>query len=117
MIEFKAKIDYDFTIDSRILRTRIKNYMTGELFLIKGAIIKANKISYQDSFIEENSFASDSAPLISNEQFIQGVLNAAWEVGFRPIGFNDTQQETKALRAHLEDMQKIVMNSKAINWK
>lgn len=118
MIEFKARVQYDFSTDEKLLLTRIRDHRENKLYAVKCLIEKMEFHSPSvAAFIEPSSFASDSSPIISNEQFIQGVLDAAWEFGFRPIGYKDTQKETEALRAHLEDMQKIVMNSKAVNWK
>lgn len=40
--------------------------------------------------------------------FLQGVLDAAWELGLRPVGYKDVESEAKATRYHLEDMRRLV---------
>ena len=114
MIDFKAKIDYSFLTDERILLTRIKNLMSGEVFTIKSKFEKIEEASTSRlEFIPIiDTFSSDTSSLISNEQFIQGVLDAAWEAGFRPIGFKDIQRETGALQNHLDDMRRLVFKDR-----
>lgn len=114
MIDFKAKVQYDFGSDELILLTRIKNLMTNELFTIVPTIQKKeNYITLNDAFLN----TQNPNNLISNQQFIQGVLDAAWQAGMRPIGFEDTKRETGALLNHLNDMRRIVFKDRfeAIN--
>jgi hypothetical protein len=42
------------------------------------------------------------------EQFLRACLNAAWEIGLRPDGYNDTRESMKATDAHLQDMRALV---------
>ena len=37
--------------------------------------------------------------------FLQAAMDAAWEAGLRPLGYEDTRQKVGALRYHLEDMR------------
>lgn len=39
--------------------------------------------------------------------FMRTALNAAWEMGLRPDGFDDTRESMKATNRHLEDMRSI----------
>lgn len=39
--------------------------------------------------------------------FLRAALNAAWEMGLRPDGFDDTRESMKATNRHLEDMRSI----------
>ncbi len=39
------------------------------------------------------------------DSFLRAVLNAAWELGLRPDGFNDTRESMAATNKHLEDMR------------
>ncbi len=43
-------------------------------------------------------------------EFLQSALDAAWECGLRPAGFNDVKEQVKALGAHLEDMRSIAFH-------
>lgn len=40
--------------------------------------------------------------------FLRAALNAAWELGLRPDGFEDTRESMKATSRHLEDMRSLV---------
>lgn len=42
--------------------------------------------------------------------FLRAMLNAAWEHGLRPDGFNDTRESMKATSAHLQDMRAIAFH-------
>lgn len=46
----------------------------------------------------------------SAEQFLRAALNAAWEYGMRPDGFNDTRESMKATNAHLQDMRALAFH-------
>ncbi len=48
-----------------------------------------------------------SVPYENAEDFLQSVLDAAWEVGLRPKGHADHTNELTAVRYHLEDMRKL----------
>jgi hypothetical protein len=37
--------------------------------------------------------------------FLRAAMNAAWELGIRPDGFNDTRESMAATKAHLADMR------------
>ena len=39
------------------------------------------------------------------EDFLQAFMDAGWEEGIRPQGFEDHTNELKAVRYHLEDMR------------
>lgn len=45
------------------------------------------------------------------EEFMRAMLNAAWEAGLRPDGFNDTRESMKATIAHLQDMRAIAFHA------
>ena len=51
-----------------------------------------------------------SGPAIAgmeSEQFMRAVMNAAWDLGIRPDGFNDTKESMAATQAHLADLKSI----------
>lgn len=52
----------------------------------------------------------DLPPTIAPDatQFLQAVLDHAWSIGMRPVGFSDTPLQVAALKYHLEDMRKLV---------
>lgn len=49
---------------------------------------------------------------VNGQDFLQAVLNHAWDVGVRPVGFLDTTKEVGALREHLHDMRALVFTGK-----
>lgn len=48
------------------------------------------------------------------DALIQGIVNKAWEAGFRPAGFADVKNETAAIRAHLDDVRTIAFHKLGI---
>lgn len=44
------------------------------------------------------------------DQLIQGIMDKAWDAGFRPAGYADVKNETTALRAHLDDLRRIAFH-------
>lgn len=49
----------------------------------------------------------DLARNIDGMAFLQAFLDAAWDLGLRPKGFEDHKNELTAVRYHLEDMRKL----------
>lgn len=48
------------------------------------------------------------APEVGDQrQFLQAMLEAAWEVGMRPAGYSDVAGSMRAGEAHLQDMRAI----------
>lgn len=41
-------------------------------------------------------------------QFLQAIVDAAWENGIRPTGYDDFRRENDARRAHLDDLRAVV---------
>lgn len=37
-------------------------------------------------------------------------MDAGWEYGIRPSGYQDVENETKAIRTHLDDMRRLVFS-------
>lgn len=54
------------------------------------------------AYIAEPSIPHDQA-----ENFMQAIMDAAWEAGMRPRGFKDHANELTAVRYHLEDMRSL----------
>jgi hypothetical protein len=52
------------------------------------------------------------ATIEDGDEFLQAVLNHAWEIGLRPAGFNDTTQQVAAIKDHLSDMRALVFKTK-----
>lgn len=49
---------------------------------------------------------------VNGQDFLQAILNHAWDIGMRPVGFLDTTKEVGALREHLHDMRALVFTGK-----
>jgi hypothetical protein len=43
--------------------------------------------------------------------FLRAALNAAWEMGLRPDGYEDTRESLEAISSHLEDMRTLAFAS------
>lgn len=48
------------------------------------------------------------------DALIQGIVNKAWDAGFRPAGYADVKNETTAIRAHLDDVRTIAFHKLGI---
>lgn len=48
------------------------------------------------------------------DELIQGIVNKAWDAGFRPAGFADVKSETAAISRHLEDFRTIAFHKLGI---
>lgn len=48
------------------------------------------------------------------DELIQGIVNKAWEAGFRPVGFADVKNETAAMQRHLDDVRTIAFHKLGI---
>lgn len=44
--------------------------------------------------------------------FLQTILDHAWSVGMRPVGFLDVKNEMSAVKSHLHDMRALVFSGK-----
>lgn len=72
-----------------------------------------------DMIFEERPPGSYHEPLrtkmwehgVQMREIAQAILDSAWEAGLRPSGFTDVQNETAALKYHLEDMRSLVFTS------
>lgn len=42
--------------------------------------------------------------------FLQAMMDAAWEMGLRPKGMKDQRDELAAVRYHLEDMRRLALD-------
>jgi len=52
---------------------------------------------------------------LDGTEFLQTVLDYAWQEGFRPQGFFDTPNELMRLKAHLNDMRALVFKERGID--
>ena len=50
----------------------------------------------------------------SQRDFLQAIMDGAWEAGFRPSGYGDVREATAALRFHLEDMRALAFHATGI---
>ena len=84
-----------------------------ELYLFYRDII-SNKRKYLKFSFHEIEGHSPIDPVMTNDenvntaQIYQEMMNALWNGGMRPAGFKDSQNETAAIKYHLEDMRKLV---------
>lgn len=63
---------------------------------------------------QEGDAFDPQAGIGSADELIQGIVNKAWEAGFRPTGFADVKNETAALRDHLADVRTIAFHKLGI---
>jgi hypothetical protein len=107
MFELKAYTRYIYASDN-IETALILKYPNGER-----SYFQLNEVKYNPQNLEmAKPLIEPFQGHINNEQFLQTILDTAWEHGFRPSGFKDIENETKAIRYHLEDMRKLVFKGK-----
>ena len=63
---------------------------------------------------EEGDQFDPGAGIRKADELIQGIVNAAWDAGFRPAGFADVKNETAAIRVHLDDVRTIAFHKLGI---
>ena len=80
-------------------------YIMREDHLGRGIVtnIKLKKIGIEPVITENDPIAPEEA-----RDFLQAMLDCAWEAGMRPLRFSDHTNELTAVRYHLEDMRKLV---------
>lgn len=61
------------------------------------------------TLVDDRRFMDDG-----HTPFMRAALNAAWEMGLRPDGFDDTRESMKATNRHLEDMRSIAFGKLSI---
>lgn len=91
------------------VKAHVNSYLDGtEIFIRLG----------EDGFVEPFTIMKRQpggivVPSVSaehGEAFLRAVLNAAWDAGLRPDGFNDTRESMKATNAHLQDMRALAFH-------
>lgn len=87
------------------VRARYAPWMDGEeVVIFKGQ----NIVRFTLEPFDPHGFVTE--PTVRSHQddgnsFLRAVLNAAWELGLRPDGFDDTRESMAATKQHLEDMR------------
>lgn len=69
------------------------------------SIVKAIELEKIGRHGDLVSAASQPVPPGEVESFLRAAMDAAWEIGLRPTGFEDSTNELTAVRYHLEDMR------------
>ena len=65
--------------------------------------------SFGDDQVFMRSGWSDRFSKNEIDQFLQAMMDAGWERGLRPAGFDPSVGELAAVNRHLEDLRKLVM--------
>jgi hypothetical protein len=50
----------------------------------------------------------------SQRQFLQAIVDGAWEAGFRPSGYGDVKESLSAKDAHLQDMRALAFHATGV---
>lgn len=100
IIDIKAKLNYNMAYDNNDLFIFLRNsHSFDKQYLSNATVITVNRDKPIEPFVRDETF-----PV---KPFMQAIMNEAWEHGMRPTGFKDVQNETVAIRYHLEDMRKL----------
>lgn len=99
-MRYRARIFESYATDSRRL-VLIRDAEPGKIELATGFNWEKH---------DEGALFVSSAGIERSDEFVQVILNEAWEHGMRPSGFADAKNETTAIRAHLEDMRQIAFH-------
>lgn len=65
-------------------------------------------------FTDATNKMIDKPTISDGAEFLQAVLDHAWSLGMRPAGFNDTTEQVKAIRDHLNDMRALVFHEQRV---
>lgn len=102
--EIKAKVDYTVWDDSCALYFRI-NAPYGKHYRLE-----LNFVEY-DPPAKREDFEIKPSGIVDTTQVLQAILDACWEYGMRPTGFKNSNDETAAIKYHLEDMRMLVFKN------
>lgn len=68
--------------------------------------------------LTDGAFNADAGRLLpfgeSQRDFLQSIMDGAWEAGFRPSGYGDVKEATAAIRSHLEDMRALAFHATGV---
>jgi len=64
-------------------------------------------VSDKEAFLDDAKFGYGGSNDFPVQDYLQAVVDAAWEVGIKPKQLEDQKNELSAIRYHLEDMRKI----------
>jgi hypothetical protein len=60
-----------------------------------------------NGLLKEPTFSGDRRDTLA---LLQALLEEAWKLGLRPIGYSEIKEQMKATDAHLQDMRSIVFH-------
>lgn len=109
-MSFRAFVQYNVGIDGYTVAVCEENpYENSRSFLTSIEFTKFSKgelVPRETVELFGGDFGGERA-----REFLQAMMNAAWEIGIRPSSAQDQRNELAAVRYHLEDMRKIALGS------
>lgn len=108
MTNWKVFARYEDFSDDRLIVAAAFTDWQGNRSFIQAPL--AMKQYDSRSLIEDKDV--DLARDMDGRAFLQAMLDAAWELGLRPEGYENHTNELKAVRYHLEDMRTLAKVNK-----
>lgn len=81
--------------------------LDGRFSVITQPVQMKTKEANQGLGLDEAMLDDSRMPHESVRSFLQAMSDAAWEIGIKPKQLEDSSNELKAVRGHLEDMRQL----------
>lgn len=117
-VKLQTHIQFDFGLGTNALFLKMDipgNGPDSGVFFAEQVAWKKRDPSYSGPrapFVGETYYNVADNIRPSMEDFLQTMLNTAWDFGQRPAGFKDHTNELTAVRYHLEDMRTLALGRK-----
>lgn len=86
------------------------------LYIVKdvapGKVQVASGFTWEDHHEGDAWFEPDG--IGNSNEFIQKMMNAAWEAGYRPVGFHQVAEQVQAIKEHRDDLRAIAFHKLGI---
>lgn len=102
MIEARARYQYQAPTDAMELLAFVRNKFTGKDYQVI--------LTLKERQLNDPADINTVQPydIIDPPKLYQSIFDALWKGGMRPTGFQDIENETKAIKNHLNDMRRLV---------
>lgn len=106
-MQFRVHTEYSLSGDGYSMAIIARGHDESRAFVQPFEMKKFEAYSHvprEEAFCLTDKFGSASV-----KNFLQAMMDAAWEFGLRPTGIKDQKDELAAVRYHLEDMRTLAL--------
>ena len=111
-MDFKFHVQRSFASSETKLAISVKDSPTSRAFvqpLVLHSFSNMTVVPEEELWALVDKFDDDSI-----RSFLQAAVDVAWDMGIRPAHAQDSTNELSAVRYHLEDMRKLVLETGAV---